>query len=572
MPCKTLKNDSPRPRIRIPRKTTYPSYLYRRGQFFYFRYVLPERYRKQGKTELRLSLQTPYLRVAKELAQRLRQALNQMIGMLMDYETLRLRLNGLLRAILEQDTRDFSERPSVTIPGIGTISYGEYYNRCSNIDYFNLQTEKGLLAAAQNVIPMLLRQGLIRQEDIRTPQDILLITKEYLRMEITRNRILKCREDGDFMTERAVFAENYIPFSPSQNDFSVPASQPQSIAPRYRLTELIEKYVSVKINDGDWKATLLVDHKNRLNYLPRILGDRFIDEISRQDMRLLRDTLKRLPQHWKKKYPTLSIQDILAKNETNCLSVKTVNIVIEAIASFFEWCIREEYFTKTNPAKSLQLKDNRQEIELRDALTEDDLKTIFSSPRFQNKKAKNPAYYWVPLIGAYSGMRLEEICQLHTNDVYEIEGVWVFDINTKPSKDTETTKEVKNKNAVRLVPIHPELLTVGLLDYIETIRNSGQERIFPALNKTEKSPRYGKQVGKQFTDVIKYCGIEGKKSFHSLRHTFSDFLNKINYKTIFLDKSTVMNFQNLLQNNMDQNLDPKNVQKKSYTSLSIHSF
>ena len=205
---KTLKNDSPRPRIRIPRKTTYPSYLYRRGQFFYFRYVLPERYRKQGKTELRLSLQTPYLRVAKELAQRLRQALNQ-------------------------DTRDFSERPSVTIPGIGTISYGEYYNRCSNIDYFNLRSEKGLLAAAQNVIPMLLQYGLIRQEDIKTKDDILLITKEYLRMEITRNRILKCRENGDFMTERGAFAENYIPFPPSQNDFSVPASQPQSIEPRY---------------------------------------------------------------------------------------------------------------------------------------------------------------------------------------------------------------------------------------------------------------------------------------------------------------------------------------------------
>ena len=174
------------------------------------------------------------------------------------------------------------------------------------------------MAAARNVIPMLLQYGLIRQEDIKTKDDILLITKEYLRMEITRNRILKCREDGDFITERAAFAENYIPFPPFQNDFSDPASQPQSIEPRYRLTELIEKYVSVKINDGNWKATLLVDHKNRLNYLPRILGDKFIDEVSRQDMRLLRDTLKRLPQHWKKKYPTLSIQDILAKNETNC--------------------------------------------------------------------------------------------------------------------------------------------------------------------------------------------------------------------------------------------------------------
>lgn len=169
-------------------------------------------------------------------------------------------------------------------------------------------------------------------------------------------------------------------------------------------------------------------------------------------------------------------------------------------------------------------------------------------------------------------MRLEEICQLHIDDVYEIAGVWVFDINTKPSKNAETTKEVKSKNAIRLVPIHPELLTVGLLDYIETIRNSGQERIFPLLNKTQKSPRYGKQVGKQFTDIIKHCGIEGKKVFiPCITHSVIS-LNKISYKTIFSDKSTVMNSQNLLQNNMDQNLDQRNVQKKSYTSLSIHSF
>ena len=53
----------------------------------------------------------------------------------MDYEALRLRLNGLLRAILEQDTRDFSERPSLVILGIGTLPYGEYCNHNSNIDH-----------------------------------------------------------------------------------------------------------------------------------------------------------------------------------------------------------------------------------------------------------------------------------------------------------------------------------------------------------------------------------------------------------------------------------------------------
>ncbi len=57
----------------------------------------------------------------------------------------------------------FSERPSLTILGIATLPYGEYCNHSSNIDHLNLQTEKGLSAVTPNVISLLLRQRLIRQ-------------------------------------------------------------------------------------------------------------------------------------------------------------------------------------------------------------------------------------------------------------------------------------------------------------------------------------------------------------------------------------------------------------------------
>ena len=57
----------------------------------------------------------------------------------------------------------FSERPSLTILGIATLPYGEYCNHSSNIDHLNLQTEKGLSAGTTNVISLLLRQRLIRQ-------------------------------------------------------------------------------------------------------------------------------------------------------------------------------------------------------------------------------------------------------------------------------------------------------------------------------------------------------------------------------------------------------------------------
>ena len=88
-------------------------------------------------------------------------------------------------------------------------------------------------------------------------------------------------------------------------------------------------------------------------------------------------------------------------------------------------------------------------------------------------------------------------------------------MNANPSRDGRNDKQVKNKNAVRIVPMHNKLIDLGFIEYVDSIKIKGEERLF-----------YGKQVGKNFSDIIKICGIKGKKSFHSLRHTFSDFYKK----------------------------------------------
>ena len=89
-------------------------------------------------------------------------------------------------------------------------------------------------------------------------------------------------------------------------------------------------------------------------------------------------------------------------------------------------------------------------------------------------------------------------------------------------------KILKNKNAKRNVPIHPKLIELGLLTYWSKLKDSNSDRLFPELNKTEKSPKYGKQVGKTFTRFIEKLDITGNISFHSLRHSFSDFYKKRN--------------------------------------------
>lgn len=132
----------------------------------------------------------------------------------------------------------------------------------------------------------------------------------------------------------------------------------------------------------------------------------------------------------------------------------------------------------------------------------------------------------VPLIGLYTGMRLEEICQLHTEDIYEEDGIWAINIRTE-STDGIEDKNLKTKNAARIIPIHPDLIYFGLVTYRDKIAVDSN-RLFPELNKTENTHQYGKQVGKQFKKLITSLEIEGNKTFHSLRHTFSDYFKRMN--------------------------------------------
>ena len=90
---------------------------------------------------------------------------------------------------------------------------------------------------------------------------------------------------------------------------------------------------------------------------------------------------------------------------------------------------------------------------LRDVFVKSDLEKMFCQSKEYSQDAHVHAHnFWVPLIGLYTGMRLEEICQGYVSDIKEIDGVWCFDVN-----DDKPDKSVKTEDR-RLVPIHPFLV------------------------------------------------------------------------------------------------------------------
>jgi integrase len=161
----------------------------------------------------------------------------------------------------------------------------------------------------------------------------------------------------------------------------------------------------------------------------------------------------------------------------------------------FEWAVSEGLI-QFNPARNLSLRDTRKEIDERLLFDNRDLELIFSHPKFSQGQFKYPAYFWVPLIGLFTGMRLEEISQLYTKDIYQKDNIWIIDINEKAVDFEGFEKTLKNKYATRLVPVNNTLIEIGFIYFWKHLCERNYVRLFPELTKTEKSGKFGKQLGK----------------------------------------------------------------------------
>lgn len=119
-------------------------------------------------------------------------------------------------------------------------------------------------------------------------------------------------------------------------------------------------------------------------------------------------------------------------------------------------------------------------------------------------------------------MRENECCQLLADDVAIRDGVDVFLLNTE---NPHADKSFKTEQSKRYVPIHPELIRLGILNVAAYQKSRGEERLFPDLKKgaspgAHHSTVFGKWFNGRFLPSlgIKRPGLV----FHSFRHTFRD--------------------------------------------------
>ena len=248
----------------------------------------------------------------------------------------------------------------------------------------------------------------------------------------------------------------------------------------------------------DWKPRTKLDYRRYKNYLLEKLGSKtFINQID---------------YHMMKKY-----RDGLVKRGLDRSTIKSYVDFAKAIFNFAMRTRRLDY----NPAQGLTLKRKKRPDTERDIFTKSDLKKLFcESEAYTKDTHEQPSRFWIPILGLYTGCRLEELCQLYCENVRKVQGVWCLDINErKPDQSVKTSEE-------RLVPLHPFL--VEELDFIGYVKSLDQKgRVFPELNYIRH--RYSHTFTQWFSKFKTSCGIVApprKKVFHSFRHTLATALER----------------------------------------------
>lgn len=138
------------------------------------------------------------------------------------------------------------------------------------------------------------------------------------------------------------------------------------------------------------------------------------------------------------------------------LAAKTVrDSKLAPVRALFQWGV-DNAKLGLNPAARLGITLKQKAGEGRRGYTDEEAAVVLAAAAKQKRGFKR----WVPLLCAYSGARISEVCQLRRQDVRQVQGVWCMSLEADAGS-------LKNVGSERVVPLHPRVIEAGFLRFVE---------------------------------------------------------------------------------------------------------
>lgn len=298
--------------------------------------------------------------------------------------------------------------------------------------------------------------------------------------------------------------------TPQTVDVSHPAPlMPAPTESSIRLSEALTRYVqSISMSGRSEYVSRrhAVDYSRAVNRFISEVGDKPIASIQPSDIHTFAANL---------------IQP--ADDNVKPLATSSTRLLLARLSSVMAFTV-DSGLIDTNPVAASRIHKRlgsgkpKRRLDDNRGYTWGELVTLFSHPEFQRLRytegRPGNAVFWIPLIAAYTGGRREEIAQLYVDDIHQHEGSsWFIRVI-----DDRPDKSVKTDSSRREIPVHPDLIALGLLTLVQG-RAPGT-RVFPQLVKV--SDGFAGIVSKSWRPITQRCGvyIQGRNPLHAFRHSF----------------------------------------------------
>jgi integrase len=324
-------------------------------------------------------------------------------------------------------------------------------------------------------------------------------------------------------------AENLV------NDLKGKALQlhPSAISTAPAISTFFDTYAAEMMRGKKWTQHTKAQNINSLQLMVRIVGDNPAGSITRSEAKRLREALERVPKNYGKSPSHFAkpIEEVLKEGPgEGTLSISTLERHWTTISAFYRWLGRQDGVPSIDTNRVLEgfiwtplapKKQNRVPWDM------ERLKRLFLSPIWTGYKPKSGKeywrwepgnqvthdhYFWLPLLGIFTGARLEELSQLRCEDIADDDGVDTIRITNEHPE-----QRLKNDASRRKVPIHSSLTKFGFLDYVRSIESGW---LFPEMITGGRDDKRSHYYSKRFTQYRREIEVYAPLvDFHSFRHT-----------------------------------------------------
>lgn len=348
----------------------------------------------------------------------------------------------------------------------------------------------------------------------------------------------------------------------------IPAPQSGSIAPPPAVAapqrpEEVADHASHRMSDVLVEFLKPLDRKRKhtakgrgeaapvVQFTVDFLGDPRMDELTEAKWKLLDEALPDIPNrdNIPRKFSKTLFQRYKYAETTKWSKLARVTTTTiksrywAGLYKFVDFAIAEKHYRGPRPKFVCIDPENLAPLP-RDAFDDDELLTLLKLPLFTG--CKNRVHVWQPggyfvrshiywgfLICILTGMRPGEVGQLKCADIRTDGEFFYFDLRPFDARNgrvaVKDLRNLKTNAAGRVIPIHPLLIELELLDRMQDLMDRQEERLFPewdAYTRKDGTIRWSQPLSKAWQYVKTKLKLDrADPTLYSTRHLMADWLD-----------------------------------------------